>query len=89
MSTHDELFMLKEAWRKKAHAAEEKVEKLEAEVERHRLFYRALDDAAVVTGTLDNSLTPKEQLDKIIQWNIKVATDPRTNGGNHELELRG
>jgi len=84
MSTHDELFMLKEAWRKKAHAAEEKVEKLEAEVERNRLFYRALDDAAVITGTLDNSLTPKEQLDKIIQWHLKVVADPRTTGTAHE-----
>lgn len=84
MSTHDELFMLKEAWRKKCHAAEEKVEKLEAEVERNRLFYRALDDAAVITGTLDNSLTPKEQLDKIIQWHLKVVADPRTAGTANE-----
>jgi len=33
MSTHDELFLLKEQWRLRAHTAEEKVEKLEAHLE--------------------------------------------------------
>lgn len=41
----------------------------------------AIDEEAVTTWTLDNSLSPMEQLQAIINWHVMVATDPAVNGG--------
>ena len=44
-------------------------------------LWQALDDEAVTTFTLNSELTPKEQLQAVIDWHIQVATDPAVNGG--------
>ena len=55
-------------------AAQQRVEELKP-------YRDAVDDAAIVTWTLNDNLTPKEQLAKIIEFEIQVATDPKVNGG--------
>lgn len=51
-------------------------------------LWDAVDDEAVTTFTLDSSLTPKEQLHKIIEWHVQVATDPAVNGGYKLVRVR-
>lgn len=43
--------------------------------------YKALDDEAVMTWTLDTKLSAQEQLYKVIDWHVAVALDPKLNGG--------
>ena len=47
----------------------------------------AVDEAAVVSWTLNESLSAKAQLAAIIDWHVQVATDPAVNGG-YELVKR-
>lgn len=53
----------------------------EAELKRYKAYYDAIDEEAVTTFTLNNDLSPKEQLHAIINWHVQVATDPKVNGG--------
>ncbi len=47
----------------------------------HEDCFKAIDEAAIATWTLDEGLTAKEQLAAIIDWEIQVAIDPAVNGG--------
>ena len=49
-------------------------------------YYLAVDDEAVITGTLNEKLSAKEQLQAVIKWHIQVATDPVVNGGKVLVE---
>lgn len=44
-------------------------------------YFSVIDNEAVTTFTLNSELTPREQLGKIIDWHVQVATDPKVNGG--------
>ncbi len=48
---------------------------------------QAVDDEAINTWTLNQTLSAKQQLMAIIDWHIQVATDPAVNGG-YELVKR-
>lgn len=54
---------------------------LEDEIIKYKPYFDAIDEEAVVTWTLDSSLSAKEQLMKIIDWHVQVTTDPTVNGG--------
>jgi hypothetical protein len=50
-------------------------------IERLLAYYEAIDNEAITTFTLNNKLSPREQLHSIIDWHIQIATDPTVNGG--------
>lgn len=47
----------------------------------NNLWKDAIDEEAVNTWTLNDNLSPEQQLRAIIDWHIQVATDPKVNGG--------
>jgi hypothetical protein len=49
------------------------IERLLAENERLLAYYEAIDNEAITTFTLNNKLSPREQLHSIIDWHIQIA----------------